>query len=48
MGPKVEKAMKSIVDEKKYDLILRREAVVWAEDKIDLTDELTKRINAQK
>ena len=48
MGPKVEKAMKSIVDEKKYDLILRREAVIWAEDKHDLTDELTKRINALK
>lgn len=48
MGPKVEKAMKSIIDEKKYDLILRREAAVWMEDKYDLTDELTKRINAQK
>ena len=48
MGPKVEKAMKSIVDEKKYDIILRREAALWAEDKYDITDELTKRINAQK
>lgn len=48
MGPKVEKAMKSIVDEKKYDIILRREAALWAEDKFDITDELTKRINAQK
>lgn len=48
MGPKVEKAMKSILDENKYDLILRREAAVWAEDKYDLTAELTKRINAQK
>lgn len=48
MGPKVEKAMKSIIDEKKYDLILRREAAIWIEDKYDLTDELTKRINAQK
>ena len=48
MGPKVEKAMKAIVEEKKYDLILRREAVVWAVDSVDLTDDLTKRINAQK
>jgi len=48
MGPKVEKAMKSIVDEKKYDIILRREAALWAEDKFDITDELTKRINTQK
>lgn len=48
MGPKVEKAMKSIVDEKKYDVILRREAAIWIDDKYDLTDELTKRINAQK
>lgn len=48
MGPKVEKALKSIVDEKKYDIILRREAALWAEDKFDITEELTKRINAQK
>ncbi len=46
--PKMQQAMKSIVDEKKYDLILRREAVVWAIDTVDLTDELTKRINSQK
>lgn len=48
MGPKIEKALKSIVDEKKYDVILRREAAIWIDDKYDLTDELTKRINAQK
>jgi outer membrane protein len=48
MGPKVEKAMKSIIDEKKYDVILRREAAIWIDEKYDLTDELTKRINAQK
>ncbi len=48
IGPKVEKAMKSIVDEKKYDIILRREAALWADDKYDITEELTKRINKQK
>lgn len=48
IGPKVEKAMKSIVDEKKYDIILRREAALWADDKYDITEELTKRINSQK
>lgn len=48
LGPKVEKAMKSIVDEKKYDVILHREAAIWIDSKFDLTEELTKRINAQK
>ncbi len=48
MGPKVEKAMKAIIDEKKYDLILPRQAVVWADDKFDITAELTQKINAQK
>lgn len=48
MGPKVEKAMNTIVQEKKYDVILRREAALWIDDKFDLTDELTKRINALK
>lgn len=48
MGPKVEKAMKAIIDEKKYDLILPRQAVVWSDDKFDITAELTQKINAQK
>ena len=48
MGPKVEQAMKSIIEEKKYDLILRREAAIMVDPKFDITAELTKRINAQK
>ena len=48
LGPKVEKAMKSILDEKKYDVVLHREAAIWLDPKFDLTDELVKRINAQK
>lgn len=48
MGPKVEKAMKAIVDEKKYDLILQRQAALWVDPKFDITPELTQRINAQK
>lgn len=48
MGPKIEKAMKEIVDSKKYDLILRREAALWADPKFDISAELTQKINAQK
>lgn len=48
MAPKVDKALKELAKEKKYDLILHREAAPFADDKLDVTKELIKRLNSAK
>ena len=48
MAPKVEKALNEIAKENKYDIILRSEVVPWANDKLDITPELIKRLNKGK
>jgi outer membrane protein len=43
--PEIDKALQSILDERDLDLILPREAVVYAKPEMDLTEELTERLN---
>lgn len=43
--PEIDTALQSILDEKGLDLILPREAVVYAKPDMDLTEELINRLN---
>lgn len=43
--PEIDEALQSILDERGLDLILPREAVVYAKPGMDLTEELIKRLN---
>lgn len=43
--PEIDEALQTIVDERGLDLILPREAVVFAKPGMDLTEELTERLN---
>lgn len=48
MLPKFEKALKSVVDDNKYDMVLRREAAFYTTPEFDITEEVVKRMNAAK
>lgn len=48
MAPKVERALAALVEEKKYDLVLHREAAPWSDPKLDITKELIQKINTLK
>lgn len=48
MLPKFEKALKSVVDENKYDMVLRREAAFYTTPEFDITEEVVKRMNTAK
>ncbi|WP_172962332.1 OmpH family outer membrane protein [Hydrocarboniclastica marina] len=43
--PEIDAALENILKERELDLILPREAVVFAKPELDLTDELIKRLN---
>lgn len=43
--PQIDKALQSILDERDLDVILPREAVVYAKPEMDLTEDLIKRLN---
>lgn len=43
--PEIDEALKNILDERDLDLILPREAVVFAKPEMDLTEELINRLN---
>lgn len=48
LGPKFETVMKEIQTERKFDLILQKQAALWASEKYDITSDVTKRIDALK
>lgn len=43
--PQIDKALQTILDERDLDLIIPREAAVYAKPEMDLTEELIKRLN---
>ena len=48
MNPKVEKAVTEIIKAEQFDLVLQRQAVVYAVSALDITAKVTDRINQQK
>lgn len=46
--PKFEEVMKKIQEERKLDLILQKQAAIWAAEEYDITQEVTKKIDAMK
>lgn len=48
MEPKMQKALKSIIDEKKFDLVVRPEMVIYNAPGTDITKLLLERLNAAK
>ena len=46
--PKFQKAVKSVMDENGYDVILRREAALLLEPKYDITEKVIKKLNSMK
>jgi len=46
MLPKVEKAVTSLMEEKKYAIIIRKEAILLAEPHLDVTKEVYEKMNA--
>lgn len=45
MNPKVEAAVKTLLEENKYDLVLQRQALVFANSTLDITAKLTEMLN---
>ncbi|MFN3714592.1 MAG: OmpH family outer membrane protein [Alcanivoracaceae bacterium] len=48
MAPKLGKAVEDISKEKGYDLVLIRQAVLFASDAVDITSDVTRQINRMK
>jgi outer membrane protein len=48
MLPKFEKALKALVDENKYDIIIHREATIYASPQFDITEAVVTKMNAIK
>jgi|TARA_B110000211_G_C14019381_1_gene526933 outer membrane protein len=48
MEPKMQKALKAIIDEKKFDLVVRPEMVIYNAPGTDITKLLLERLNAAK
>ena len=48
MEPKMQEALKAIIDEKGYDLVLRPEMVIFGSPKTDITKALLEKLNAAK
>ena len=48
MEPRMQKALKAIIDEKEIDLVLRPEMVIYSSPAVDITKALLERINAEK
>ncbi len=46
LGPKFEEVMKKIQEERHFDLILQKQAALWASEKYDITKEVTDKINS--
>lgn len=48
LGPLFEQVMKDIQEERQFDLILQKQAALWASDKFDITQDVTRKIDALK
>jgi len=48
LGAKFQEVMTKIQDERSYDLILQKQAALYASDKYDITQEVTAKINKMK
>ena len=48
MEPKMQKALKTIIEDSKYDLVLRPEAVIYSTGAIDITKQLLEKMNESK
>jgi outer membrane protein len=48
LGPKLEEVMQEIQEERDFDLILQKQAALWASEKYDITQEVTSKINKLK
>lgn len=48
MLPKFETALKAVVEENKYDMVLRREIVITSNPEFDITEEVVSRMNSAK
>ncbi|MDY6829746.1 MAG: OmpH family outer membrane protein [Pseudomonadota bacterium] len=45
MNPKLEQAVREVLSEERYDLVLQRQALVFAADSIDITEKVTARLD---
>ncbi len=45
MNPKLEQAVREVLSEERYDLVLQRQALVFASDSIDITAKVTARLD---
>ncbi|EKF75113.1 outer membrane protein OmpH [Alcanivorax hongdengensis A-11-3] len=48
MQPKLQKAVEKIAKDKKLDLVVNAQAVIYAEDGMDITDAVSKQLNKMK
>jgi outer membrane protein len=48
LGPKFEKALEAVIKDGKYDIVLAKQAVVFSAATIDITDQVTTKLNALK
>ncbi len=48
LGPKMEKVLEKIQEKEKYDIILSRQSLIWADPKFDITEKVTKELNKMK
>lgn len=46
--PQAETHLKKIIEERKLDLVLRRQVSLFSADTVDITNELTRRLNEEK
>ncbi len=48
MLPKFKRALKNLQDEKKFDIILQKEAALWVDPEYDITKQVIEKMNALK
>lgn len=48
LGPKLQQAIQAVIDEGKYDLVLRRDALVYVNAEVDITKKVTEQLNLIK
>lgn len=48
MEPRLRQAVESIAKEGKYDLVITRQAVLFATDQVDITSQVTQKMNQMK
>jgi len=48
LGPKFEKVLDAVIQEGKYDIVLAKQAVVYSSASIDITEQVTTKLNALK